>query len=91
MNPTSHPADMYYERSMMDCKDVCTPPHMAGYKGLPHGDMCGPPNMPGYYYPQHGMDPALSPGGYPGGPNCMGMTSPNMPVYPWMRQTNGGE
>ena len=84
MTPQGHPGDMYYQDRMLDCKamggqDVCTPPHMASY-----------------YYPQHGMpDPSVSPNAYTAGmpnPACMsGMGSPNMPVYPWMRQNGAGE
>ncbi|XP_059160811.1 homeotic protein antennapedia-like [Physella acuta] len=86
MNGIHHPgnpSELYYENRMLDCKG-----------GPP--DMCGPPHMPSYYYPQQSMpDPSISPNGYnPGMPNpaCMsGMNSPNMPVYPWMRQANNAE
>ncbi|GFO19713.1 hypothetical protein PoB_004621800 [Plakobranchus ocellatus] len=79
MNGLHHPGnpELYYDNRMMDCKGIPT-------------EMCTPPHMGSYYYPQQSMpDPSGSPNGY--NPGCMpGMGSPNMPVYPWMRQANGG-
>ncbi|CAG5135861.1 unnamed protein product, partial [Candidula unifasciata] len=74
------PSDIYYDNRMLDCKPLSA-------------DACQLPQMPPYYYPQQSMpDPSISPNGYnPSMPNpaCMsGIGSPNMPVYPWMRQTS---
>ncbi|KAK3779053.1 hypothetical protein RRG08_053476 [Elysia crispata] len=80
MSGLHHPGnpDLYYDNRMMDCKGI--PP-----------EMCTSPHMGSYYYSQQSMpDPSGSPNGY--NPACMpGMGSPNMPVYPWMRQANGGK
>ncbi|RUS88449.1 hypothetical protein EGW08_003786 [Elysia chlorotica] len=80
MNGLHHPGnpELYYDNRMLDCKGI--PP-----------EMCTPPHMGTYYFPQQGMlDPSVSPNGYNAG--CMpAMGSPNMPVYPWMRQANGAE
>ncbi|XP_035829191.1 homeotic protein antennapedia-like [Aplysia californica] len=88
-HPQQQPQQQQQQQQQQNPDVAATP----GAAGLP-GDVCTPPHMASYYYPQQGMpDPSVSPNSYNAGmpnPACMsGMGSPNMPVYPWMRQTNG--